>query len=716
MPPDTACSRVEGTGCGSAGEGGLCDTAEQPGDSGETGAGVVTGRPCAFDGCDGGCATAAGSPGMLLLVLGFALLRRALPALLLACLLPRVALAAGIDAQHLQPLDGGEFPALREADAGGAWEAAGAVSYSYASGLVNLTDATGRHGLLEQVATLEAGASIRLAELVRVGVAMPIHPHVRYDGDVVSPSLFDADKPPPIFGDLSFWAEVPILDARKRGFGLAWYLQIDAATGTPELYLGDPQGGVHAVFAGSRRFGEWELLANVGARFATPTPIPGIAWGTRGEFGLGLHGRVIARLVANVELFGSFSLAPTASPGNAPVELLGTVGWDFGRGLVVHAGGGSGLTTGVGSPATRVLVMADVRRREYPDRDDDGLIDMRDRCVDDPEDHDDLGDTDGCPEDDFDGDGIPDLADGCPRLPETVNGHEDRDGCPDLIAEVVLTVTGDQPMEQATVAFGEVEPFITLSDEPVSVVVTPGRHEVKAEAEGFHPYAAWVTVPPGEPFAYTIPLQAVRFGDVTLRVTDPADAPLAGYLRRDGPLELLPPEGRVLHVPAGAATFAVQAPGYLPRVVSVDVPAARSVEVVVALQPSDLRVVGSRIETTQQVRFPLDAAEIPADGIGPLDDLAALLLGDRRIELLRIEGHADERGTSRHNLDLSRRRAEAIRDWLVAAGVAADRLEAIGTGEARPAVDGAAASRRVEFTVLVWADEGGAAAPTVPSP
>jgi outer membrane protein OmpA-like peptidoglycan-associated protein len=43
-------------------------------------------------------------------------------------------------------------------------------------------------------------------------------------------------------------------------------------------------------------------------------------------------------------------------------------------------------------------------------------------------------------------------------------------------------------------------------------------------------------------------------------------------------------------------------------------------------------------------------------------------------------------------------------DWLVAAGIDRARLEAVGTGEARP-VEGQSASRRVEFTVLVWADE-----------
>lgn len=65
------------------------------------------------------------------------------------------------------------------------------------------------------------------------------------------------------------------------------------------------------------------------------------------------------------------------------------------------------------------------------DRDEDGIIDDRDQCPDQPEDADGIGDADGCPETDFDGDGLEDTADRCPSAPETVNGYIDDDGCPD---------------------------------------------------------------------------------------------------------------------------------------------------------------------------------------------------------------------------------------------------------------------------------------------
>lgn len=51
-----------------------------------------------------------------------------------------------------------------------------------------------------------------------------------------------------------------------------------------------------------------------------------------------------------------------------------------------------------------------------------------------------------------------------------------------------------------------------------------------------------------------------------------------------------------------------------------------------------------------------------------------------------IEGHADERGTREYNLALGLRRAAAVRDYLIALGVAPDRVSIISYGKERPAV------------------------------
>lgn len=68
---------------------------------------------------------------------------------------------------------------------------------------------------------------------------------------------------------------------------------------------------------------------------------------------------------------------------------------------------------------------------------------------------------------------------------------------------------------------------------------------------------------------------------------------------------------------------------------------------------------------------------------------------------VRLEGHADERGSREYNMALGERRANAVRDFLVVQGVNASSLEVISYGEERAAVSGSGESswsqnRRVE--------------------
>ncbi|MDO9693314.1 MAG: OmpA family protein [Candidatus Latescibacteria bacterium] len=69
-----------------------------------------------------------------------------------------------------------------------------------------------------------------------------------------------------------------------------------------------------------------------------------------------------------------------------------------------------------------------------------------------------------------------------------------------------------------------------------------------------------------------------------------------------------------------------------------------------------------------------------------------------------VEGYTDSQGSDDYNLDLSRRRAEAVRNYLVRSGYPADRILAEGIGESRPIADnstseGRANNRRVEIVL-----------------
>ena len=73
---------------------------------------------------------------------------------------------------------------------------------------------------------------------------------------------------------------------------------------------------------------------------------------------------------------------------------------------------------------------------------------------------------------------------------------------------------------------------------------------------------------------------------------------------------------------------------------------------------------------------------------------------------LSVEGHTDSDGTEDHNRELSKNRAKAVCDYLIQTyGIAGDRLESIGQGEANPidtndTPEGRANNRRVELVKL----------------
>ena len=102
----------------------------------------------------------------------------------------------------------------------------------------------------------------------------------------------------------------------------------------------------------------------------------------------------------------------------------------------------------------------------------------------------------------------------------------------------------------------------------------------------------------------------------------------------------------------------------------------------------------------QTIQFEFGSAKLRPESIETLHNLGNALnhgLSDQK--LFVIEGHTDAVGSRPYNLELSRKRAEAVKDFLVnTMGVAPSRLEAVGKGSAEPANSrdpNAAENRRV---------------------
>ena len=105
----------------------------------------------------------------------------------------------------------------------------------------------------------------------------------------------------------------------------------------------------------------------------------------------------------------------------------------------------------------------------------------------------------------------------------------------------------------------------------------------------------------------------------------------------------------------------------------------------------------------QVVFFDYDESTIRADAQEMLARKVPVLRDNPPIRV-RIEGHADERGSVEYNLALGMRRANAVRDYLSDFGIDGSRFEVVSFGEDRPASTGGTESawsqnRRAEFRV-----------------
>jgi len=120
--------------------------------------------------------------------------------------------------------------------------------------------------------------------------------------------------------------------------------------------------------------------------------------------------------------------------------------------------------------------------------------------------------------------------------------------------------------------------------------------------------------------------------------------------------------------------------------------------------------IGYELSLSGDVLFDFNKWNIKPEAEATLSKLADALkkLGDKQIA---IEGHTDSVGSDPYNLDLSEKRAQSVRTWLIQkGGVATEKISARGLGESKPIApnalpdgsdnpDGRAKNRRVEIHI-----------------
>lgn len=112
----------------------------------------------------------------------------------------------------------------------------------------------------------------------------------------------------------------------------------------------------------------------------------------------------------------------------------------------------------------------------------------------------------------------------------------------------------------------------------------------------------------------------------------------------------------------------------------------------------------ARALSIQVINFELDKAEIPEVNKAFLDRAAKIMVDVPDMNLM-IVGHTDAQASNEYNMELSRERAESVKEYLVSQGVDESKLSTKGMGETEPVADnsteqGRFRNRRIEFVVI----------------
>lgn len=268
---------------------------------------------------------------------------------------------------------------------------------------------------------------------------------------------------------------------------------------------------------------------------------------------------------------------------------------------------------------------------------------------------------------DMDGDGIVDGDDLCPADAEDLDSFEDTDGCPEL--------DNDQ------------DGVVDTSD---ACPMVPEDLDTWRDADGCPDPEVQLTVRVVDPDGEAIDLAKVT--------ADIGGSPKAGKAPWVVTLDA-----------AQDVALAVKAPGFVPTEDTISVPTGAPFVHTIALEATQIVVTRERIDLKESVYFDTGRFTIKPASFPLLDQVASVLLEVPQITRLRIEGHTDSRGSASSNQRLSDGRAKAVLEYLVAKGVAADRLVSAGFGESKPLDDREVAeawekNRRVDLVVEEWTD------------
>jgi OmpA-OmpF porin, OOP family len=541
---------------------------------------------------------------------------------------------------------------------------------------------------VENLLTMDILGSFNFLKYFQVGAVMPFTVLQTgtsfspwYDGDSQNNYLLPGEDYTTVFapGDLRFHVKGRFLGTdREEGISLAVAASISIPLWDLIGYGKEESGenikgyGGDGLVSGTApkilfgyRFSHFRFALSTDIYWRKKAEFLNAEIGHLWEFGGALGYTVIPQVELIAELFGNKTLNSKNFSDTESSSLMFLAGGRFPVGqFTAYAAGGGGIISGVGVPQFQFVVggaWTPHGKKEKGDEvldasdyDGDGIANELDKCPKQAEDIDEFEDEDGCPEFDNDQDGVPDGYDSCVNTKEDKDGFRDDDGCPDLDHDE------DTIPEDKDKCPDHPEDFDGFEDDD-------GCPEKDNDKDGIEDADDFCPIEAEDKDGYEDDDGCPDLDNDGDGVADSSDKcpdkpeTLNGYQDGDG----CPDKG-------GKALVVI---------------------------------TEKKIELKEMIQFKKNSDQITGAKSFEILDIVTNVLSVNTKLRVSIEGHTDNKGKASYNRKLSKRRADAVKAYLVSKGIAGDRLETVGYGPDKPITEnktraGRAANRRVEFVII----------------
>jgi outer membrane protein OmpA-like peptidoglycan-associated protein len=488
----------------------------------------------------------------------------------------------------------------------------------------------------------------------------------------------------------------PLTPGADGGFGLGVvpWLDLPTATASKNMGYGGLSGGTKV--AATVEAGQLTVGADVGVAFRPKVEgFENIQGADQLVAGLGAGFAISPNLGVNLEANFNPSLAKKSDvPGvpawsESPSEMVLSFKGRTDGGLHLTLGGATALSPGVGAARYRVFLGGGFGKISQGGPGKTKIGDM-------------------------DKDGIADDVDACPNDPETLNDYKDGDGCPDELGS--LSVVAKQyyevgpDLDVAVTGMGDTHKVTTGKEATTITGLMPGAYDVRTMDANYEGNVQ-IRVKEGVN-KVELEVQATTPGTLSVTATTEGGDAIGGAL-----VTVAAPgggQGKELTLSGDGTGKLDLAPGYYSVFVQADgygifredtsIASSDQTDVNAVLTSARTEVKKERIDILEKVFFQQGSAVIQARSFPLLDEVSNVLLRNSDIRMVEVAGHTSSEGSLELNNQLSKDRANAVRNYLIERGVAASKLMAVGYGPSTPLVPeqteaDRAKNRRVEFVI-----------------